>query len=267
MNCKQFETLVDDLARNDSLADSYRELVLAHAAACPACAECLADQGRLTVCLSELANEGPMEAPPRVEASLIAAFRERAAVRSSESEAMPLAWRRVAYFALAAAASIILALAATRMLDGPGSSPATQDKRAKQAGPPGPASNRSVEVVPAPVGGLPAPPLSTGGPADQAMQVDQPRRMSAGYRPRKTPGGTPPTAAGPELEIATDFFPLTMDSSLLSAEGGQVVRIKLPRFVMASFGLPINVDRAGDSVSADVVVGNDGLARAIRFVR
>ena len=33
------------------------------------------------------------------------------------------------------------------------------------------------------------------------------------------------------------------------------------------FGLPMNMDRANERIKADVVVGNDGLARAIRFVR
>jgi hypothetical protein len=31
-------------------------------------------------------------------------------------------------------------------------------------------------------------------------------------------------------------------------------------------GLPMNVDRNKEMVKADVVVGDDGLARAIRFV-
>jgi hypothetical protein len=36
---------------------------------------------------------------------------------------------------------------------------------------------------------------------------------------------------------------------------------------MASFGLPVNMDRFGEKVRADVFVSADGFARAIRFVQ
>ena len=47
----------------------------------------------------------------------------------------------------------------------------------------------------------------------------------------------------------------------------RVVRVELPRSALESFGLPMNMERAGERIKADVVVGHDGLARAIRFVR
>jgi hypothetical protein len=50
-------------------------------------------------------------------------------------------------------------------------------------------------------------------------------------------------------------------------ESGQMIRVELPRSALASFGLPMNMERADERIKADVVVGNDGLARAIRFVR
>jgi hypothetical protein len=36
---------------------------------------------------------------------------------------------------------------------------------------------------------------------------------------------------------------------------------------MRSFGLPVSEERALDRVQADVLMGEDGIARAIRFVR
>jgi hypothetical protein len=36
---------------------------------------------------------------------------------------------------------------------------------------------------------------------------------------------------------------------------------------LISFGLPVNAERAAEPVTADVVVGVDGVARAIRFVQ
>jgi hypothetical protein len=56
-------------------------------------------------------------------------------------------------------------------------------------------------------------------------------------------------------------------SDLTPIDSGSVVRIELPRSALESFGFPMNMERAGERIKADVVVGNDGLARAIRFVR
>jgi hypothetical protein len=68
-------------------------------------------------------------------------------------------------------------------------------------------------------------------------------------------------------DIATDFIPLTYGASLDAMDGGHVVRVELPRTALAQFGLPVNVERAAEPVKADVLMGDDGLARAIRFVR
>jgi hypothetical protein len=46
-----------------------------------------------------------------------------------------------------------------------------------------------------------------------------------------------------------------------------MVRVELPRSALVSFGLPMNVERADERIKADVLVGDDGVARAIRFVR
>jgi len=46
-----------------------------------------------------------------------------------------------------------------------------------------------------------------------------------------------------------------------------MVRVELPHSALATFGLPVNMDRANERVKADVLFGVDGLAHAIRFVR
>ena len=46
-----------------------------------------------------------------------------------------------------------------------------------------------------------------------------------------------------------------------------MVRVELPRYAMARFGLPVNMERYDERVKADVWLGADGLARAIRFVQ
>jgi hypothetical protein len=65
-------------------------------------------------------------------------------------------------------------------------------------------------------------------------------------------------------EITTEFIPLT---GLTQSEGVHLVRVELPRSALASFGIPVNAERAGGRVKADVLLGEDGTARAIRFVR
>jgi hypothetical protein len=66
-------------------------------------------------------------------------------------------------------------------------------------------------------------------------------------------------------ELVTEFFPLTYSN--VPTRGGYVVRMQVPRSALASFGAAAFTDDASQNVLADVVVGDDGLARAVRFVR
>ena len=68
-------------------------------------------------------------------------------------------------------------------------------------------------------------------------------------------------------EVATDFIPLSYMTAVNLQDGGQIVRVELPRSALANFGLPVNMDRYNEKVKADVLVGVDGLAHAIRFIQ
>jgi hypothetical protein len=68
-------------------------------------------------------------------------------------------------------------------------------------------------------------------------------------------------------EIATDFIPLSYMTAVNLQDGGQIVRVELPRSALANFGLPVNMDRYNEKVKADVLLGVDGLAHAIRFIQ
>ncbi|MBZ5676766.1 MAG: hypothetical protein LAP61_21200 [Acidobacteriia bacterium] len=65
-------------------------------------------------------------------------------------------------------------------------------------------------------------------------------------------------------EIVTQFFPL-LDAAP-PFERGELLRVTVPASTMRKVGLPVNEDRLTDRVYADVLVGQEGLARAIRFV-
>jgi hypothetical protein len=65
-------------------------------------------------------------------------------------------------------------------------------------------------------------------------------------------------------ETKTDFIAL---SYAANTDSGQIVRVKVPSSMMVSLGLKTNVEKESEMVSAEVVIGDDGLARAIRFIR
>lgn len=71
------------------------------------------------------------------------------------------------------------------------------------------------------------------------------------------------TASDRTGEVASDVFPLRYSN--VPVTSGQTVRLELPQATLASFGL--EADDASATVLADVLVGQDGLARAVRFVR
>lgn len=69
---------------------------------------------------------------------------------------------------------------------------------------------------------------------------------------------------GVPREIVTDFFPLIDAPPPL--DRGELVRVMVPASAMRTVGLPVREDRLTDRVKADVLVSEDGLATAIRFV-
>jgi hypothetical protein len=98
---------------------------------------------------------------------------------------------------------------------------------------------------------------------------DRPQRVViAGGEIKKQKARRNPSSQPPVPEIATDFFPLTFAAeATTSSEGGHLVRVTIPRSALVAMGLPMNVYRSAEHVRADVVIGDDGLARAIRFIQ
>jgi hypothetical protein len=67
--------------------------------------------------------------------------------------------------------------------------------------------------------------------------------------------------------IETEFIPFMAAGPPFPSEQRQFVRVKLPRSALQVFGLPMNMERAREPVQADVMLGEDGRALAVRFVR
>jgi hypothetical protein len=99
--------------------------------------------------------------------------------------------------------------------------------------------------------------LTSNAPRRASVAVAQPPKTA----PVKSQGDEPPS------EIVTSFIALDSVRGLAKPESLQMVRVELPRSALVSFGLPMNVERADERIKADVLVGDDGVARAIRFVR
>jgi len=65
-------------------------------------------------------------------------------------------------------------------------------------------------------------------------------------------------------EIKSDFIALAYARS---PESGQLVRVKVPSSMMVSLGVVPTVNDPSKLIDAEVLVGDDGLTHAIRFIR
>jgi predicted anti-sigma-YlaC factor YlaD len=65
-------------------------------------------------------------------------------------------------------------------------------------------------------------------------------------------------------QVATEFIPLMEGDA--SWDTMQMVRVRMPRSALLQLGLPMNETREDESILADVLVGDDGMPYAIRFI-
>ncbi len=73
-------------------------------------------------------------------------------------------------------------------------------------------------------------------------------------------------AAGGIDEEDAAFIPLPNAAPLPQDEDVDLVRVELPRSAITALGIPASDDGDADSVEAEVLVGPDGMARAVRFL-
>jgi hypothetical protein len=119
----------------------------------------------------------------------------------------------------------------------------------------------------------PAPPNPPAGvqaplpePSDPAISREQEMAVNP-VTPRSRGRARHRASEESETEVVTEFFALVDEEQLDSLESLQVVRVELPGSALLAVGLPVDASMASEPVKADVVLGHDGLARAIRFVR
>src|SRR5579863_7801269 len=87
-------------------------------------------------------------------------------------------------------------------------------------------------------------------------------------RPSVSVGAVKAQAIVPAAEEEADasFYPLPEAEALPAVENAIVVRVQLPVSSLQLMGVPVGEERADDSVQADLLLGQDGLARGVRLV-
>ncbi len=251
MNCQDFEKLALALARNRLLDAATREPGLAHAEVCERCATRLAEERALLAGVRAVAAEiAEEEAPSRVEAALLTAFRQRVAASPAVIR-MPGRTRNWSSWRLAAVAAGILLLISEIAIFRSASSPKS------------PNEERAILPTPVSAPGEHTAPLKPPEPPvgrDQ-MVAQQPEKLRKRVRRRVSEDSSD------EAEVVTQFFPLREGEDLAALESLRLVRVELPGSALSEVGLPVDPETANEPVIADVALGQDGLARAIRFVR
>jgi hypothetical protein len=182
---------------------------LAHLRECPACAALWDEQRRLAAGLRTASSETRhIEAPKRVEARVVAAFRSHAGLMAAQPIGRPPSlWIPIAACAAAAAALIVLALLLVNW-----------------------------------------------------RQPQAPRRAPSGIElAALQETDESPYAGG-------DFLPLPNAARIAPNEDVNLVRVEVPRSAMIGLGFEVSAERAAEPVEAEVVLGSDGLARAVRFL-
>lgn len=67
-------------------------------------------------------------------------------------------------------------------------------------------------------------------------------------------------------EPEREFYPVTYVGDGESTRGGRVVRVDLPRSSLFAMGVNVPLENESPTVKADLLIGPDGVTRAIRFV-
>jgi hypothetical protein len=249
MNCTSFREEVHEIDRDDSLDASAYDAAVAHAQTCTRCARLLYQSRRLDTSLRALAKADEHREPSaRLQGQLLREFRAQAPVRLGTAPAVR--WLGIAAAVLILAGGALLVwryarvTARTRV-----SAPAApairsvppQSARTNSAAAPAPPSPASVAV---PLASALEPRSRAGRAAAAAQQSEQPE----------------------ELEDLADFIPLPYADDDTPLGAGELVRVRLSESALGLLGFPVSDDSAAEPVTADVVIGEDGVARAIRFV-
>jgi hypothetical protein len=203
MNCQEFWNTMPELE------GEMDWLAAAHLRECAGCSAAMGSQQRLAGGLRGLAGErARVQAPARLEAKLVSAFRKHAGTAPAHSggRRWKAVWAGGSSLALVAAAALLLAV---------------------------------------------------------RERVNEPARPAASPAVASADWGS---RFAETADSASEFIPLPNAARLAPNDDVNLVRVEVPRSAMIAVGFVVPPDRAAERVQADVVLGSDGLARAVRFL-
>ncbi len=271
MNCKEFNELRVDLARGNLLPVGLSEEALQHASQCPSCAAGLENEQVLARGIVVLRHDSSQLHPSAaLESRLFQEFREQAS-REKGAASARVVWKNAivhkAGGALIAAALFLLvfvlwffkyeqAFRRSRSFDSRAGNLATKNHPVNPAKPKAkdPAIKLHIEVPPV----NPTPPrVSTPAPLMMAARTAPPARGKSALRKRMTESG----------EEVTEFIEVTPIEDPYPPEMQQILRVRMPRINLVRFGLPVNPERLSEPIQADLLMTQDGIVKAVRFVK
>jgi hypothetical protein len=251
MNCRDFETIIIEIARDRLMDASARNRGLEHIQSCAHCATLLVEERALGRDLRALSARCAVEEiPERIETALLAAFRQRDA-------APVVAPRRLRWLLAAAALALLtfgISLAGWIASSPKREAPAIDSTNGGAAPTNIPSTPEKPDQTPPRIVEIRQPDRRIPGPISEKRQ-----NRLAGANRRSASDNAP-------REFVTEFFPVMQGGELIPLESGQIVRVRMPRSNLIPLGIPFNQERASETIKADVLVSNDGLARAIRLV-
>jgi hypothetical protein len=247
MNCQEFERTIIDFGRDHLVEASAHARALEHAEICAQCAARLNREERMRAGLQAFAvEEAAINAPERVRAALRAAFDEQAATASPAVLQWPA--RRKLLWGIAAAAMLLLSTITAALW--------LREQSAKVNNRPDAVNNHKTRQ------NQPENPPKALAKGERASRIHSAKvvRTSARGGRRRTP------SVKERADDAGAFFPLTFVAKSGPTESVQTVRVEISRSMLLSMGLPVNIDRGEGLIKADLIIGEDGVARAVRII-
>jgi hypothetical protein len=263
MTCSDFETIIIEIARDRLMDAATRERGLEHIRRCAPCATLLVEERALSRDLRALsARCAAEEISERIETALLAAFRQAQGQTGQTGQTRRFAptivapRRRRWLLAVAALALLTIGISLAAWI-------ASSHKQGAPAigSTGGGASPTSVPATPG-KSDQTRPQVAGILPPDQrvpAPRSEKRQKRSATVNRLSASNDAP-------SEFVTPFFPVMQGGELIPFEGGQLVRVRMPRSNLIPLGIPLDQERASETIKADVLLSNDGLARAIRLV-
>ena len=230
MNCQEFWNMMPELAG----AAAMREETLAdrHLEGCPACAMLMTRQRALTSGLRALSGDmRHLEAPSGVEGRLQAAFRIQSLQHRLPQDAFPVVHAECPVWqrrvpVLTWAAAAAVIAVALFLV---------HDRQPEATRPP---ASRGIELA----------------------MLELPGEYEASDTDTSDTGGFVPFG----------FIPLPSAARISPSEdvneAVNMVRVEVPRSSMIALGFQVSAERALEPIQAEVMLGADGTARAVRFL-